>query len=86
MAAHGNGFVGLLPGFSRSGNRQPRLAPEVLQIVEERTKVDYQTPTNMCIKHVHGLIVDDCEKQGLPPPSYAWFCRKVANLPAFRTP
>jgi putative transposase len=83
-AALGNGFVGLLPKFSQSGNRKPRLAPEVLEIVETRINHSYENPINKHIKHVHGLIAADCDRRGLPAPSYAWFCKQISQLPAFR--
>lgn len=81
----GNGFLGLLPAFSRCGNRAPRLDSAVLDIVRARVSDSYETPINKHIKHVHGLIISSCEAKGLPAPSYGWFCKWVKQLPAFRT-
>lgn len=80
-AAYGNGFVGLIPGYSRCGNRSQRLLKDVLEIVFKRIASDFRNPANVKVKHVHGLIVADCEERALPAPSYAWFCRFIKKLP-----
>ncbi len=84
-AAYGNGFVGLIPGFSRSGNRSPRLLKDVLEIVTARIASDFRNPAQVKVKHVYGLIVADCKERALPEPSYTWFCRFVKKLPKHST-
>lgn len=80
-AAYGNGFVGLIPGYSRCGNRSPRLLADVLNIVFKRIGSDFRDPANVKAKHVYGLIADDCKERALPAPSYSWFCRLIKKLP-----
>ena len=79
-AAYGNGFVGLLPGFSSCGNRRARLCEDVLTIVQERINEDYKNPKNVRAKRVHEKIEKECERKSLPAPSYAWFCRLIKRL------
>ena len=81
-ASYGNGYIGLLPGFSRSGNRKQRLMMQVLDIAVGFVKREYLTATNINKKAVFGLIEDSCREQGLPPPSYSWLCRFIDRLPA----
>lgn len=83
--AHGNGFVGLIPGFGRSGNRTPRLLQDVLDIVARNVKQHYLDAANKDAKAVHVLIGDACKVAHLPVPSYAWFCRFLKRLPAYET-
>lgn len=83
-AAYGNGFIGLLPGFSRSGNRQSRLLDAVLKIVIRMVEQEYLKPNNVNKKAVFGLIDDACREKALPSPSYSWLCRFIDNLPAFK--
>lgn len=82
-AGLGNGFVGLLPHFSLSGNRAPRLSKAVMRIVTEQTKDHYATTKKSRKLHIHERIVRECETLGFSPPSYSWFCRYIKRLPAY---
>jgi putative transposase len=79
-AVYGNGFVGLLPGFSKCGNTKARLAEETLKIVQERVNADYANPKGVRAKRVHDSIVKECKEKSFPAPSYAWFCRFINRL------
>lgn len=68
-AAYGNGFVGLLPGFSKSGNTKARLAETTLEIVKERVNTDYANPKGVRAKRVHDSIAKECKAKSLPAPS-----------------
>lgn len=81
--AFGNGYVGLLPGFSRCGNRTPRLVEEVLEIVIRTVNEHYLNATNLNKKTVFNLIDDACKARALQSPSYSWFCRYIDKLPAY---
>ncbi len=82
-AGLGNGFVGLLRHFSSSGNRESRIEPEVMAIVRKETREHYATTKKSRKIHVHERIVAECERESLPPPSYAWFCHYIKRLPAY---
>lgn len=79
-AIYGNGFVGLLPGFSKCGNTKARLAEDTLKIVNERVNTDYANPKGVRAKRVHDSIAKECKAKSLPAPSYAWFCRFIKRL------
>ncbi|MDP1956275.1 MAG: transposase family protein [Polaromonas sp.] len=82
-AALGNGFVGLFPHYSLSGNRAARIDPAVMRIVKKETHDHYATTKKSRRNHVHERIVAECERASLPPPSYAWYCRFLKRLPAY---
>lgn len=79
----GNGYIGLLPNFSKAGNRDPRLMTAVLDIAIELVNREYLAARNINKKAVYNLIEDACSAKGLPPPSYSWLCRFIDRLPAF---
>ena len=79
-AVYGNGFVGLLPGFSKCGNTKARLAVETLKIVQERVNTDYANPKRVRAKRVQDSIVKECKEKSFPAPSYAWFCRFINRM------
>ena len=79
-ALYGNGFVGLLPGFSNCGNTKARLSEATLEIVKERVNTDYVNPKGVRAKLVHDRIKKECKEKSLPAPSYAWFCRFINRL------
>lgn len=81
-AVYGNGYIGLLPNSSKSGNRLPRLHHQVLDLVLKQVKDNYLNAKNRNVKSVFALIKDECEERSLPPPSYAWLCRFIKKLPA----
>lgn len=73
--ATGNGFVGLIPGYGRSGTRQRRMAEDVLNLVIKVREEELAKATNSKLLNIHKLIVLACEEKGLPPPSYSWFAK-----------
>ena len=73
--ATGNGFVGLIPGYGKSGTRQRRMAEDVLSVVIKVREKELAKATNSKLNHIHKLIVLACEEKGLPPPSYSWFAK-----------
>lgn len=85
QAAFGVGFIGLIPGFARSGNRTPRLQKTVLDIVQRNVDAHYLKSENKHALSVYGLVADECKAGHLPVPSYSWFCRFLGKLSAYRT-
>jgi putative transposase len=83
QAGFGNGYIGLLPGFAKSGNRLARLIPAVIEIATRQVRDHYLNATNKHKKTVFTLVADECAAKSLPPPSYAWFCRFIDKLPAY---
>jgi putative transposase len=77
----GMGYLGLLPGRSRQGNRLPKLPTATLRLQEEFITTHYQTLTQQSMVAVWGLLVKACEEQGLGPPSYTTFRLAVKRRP-----
>jgi putative transposase len=84
-AGKGNGFVGLLPHFARSGNRTQRIGVEVMKIVKEQTDQHYLTCKKSNKLPVYQRIVAACAQTGYTPPSYTWYCSYVKRMPAYST-
>jgi putative transposase len=80
---YGNGYVGLIPRHSASGNRVPRLFDPVLQIVERWVNERYLSPSRPSRSAVHRLIIGECKEKGHRPPCYSWFCKQIDGLPRF---
>jgi hypothetical protein len=78
---YGNGFVGLIPKTSRSGNRKPRLRSEVIELVQDEINTHYLSKTRINVGALHGFIRVRCKACGLPAPSYGWLCKFVKAIP-----
>lgn len=83
-AAHGNGFVGLLPGYAACGNRLPRLPQRAIDIALELIRTHYLNAVNARRKTVYGKVAARCETEGLMAPSYGWFCKTIRSLDAYK--
>jgi transposase InsO family protein len=79
--ADGNGYLGLLPGRSRQGNRLPKLPAATLRLQEEFITTHYQTLTQQSMVAVWGLLARACEERGLIPPSYTTFRLAIKHRP-----
>lgn len=77
----GNGYVGLLPGVSRQGNRTSRLGNEQKKAMMKSIETDYekkQQPT----RYASWVKFKDTQKAaGLPWPSYRTYCKAVNRRP-----
>lgn len=82
--SHGNGFLGLVPGVSRCGNRERRITERVLDIVQRHTNDRYKDPRRISLLLVHAGIATECDATGLPAPSYSWYCRLIKKLDKYR--
>jgi putative transposase len=81
-ASLGNGFVGLLPGYSRCGNRTPRLSAGVLEIAIKEIAIHYANPKKVKRLRVYERIADKCRSAALQAPSYGWMCGFLKRMPA----
>lgn len=77
----GNGFVGLIPQTSKSGNRKSRLMTEVVKLVMDEINQSFLNATRINALRLHGFIGDRCALATLPTPSYAWLCKLLNRLP-----
>jgi transposase InsO family protein len=78
--SHGNGFLGLVPGFANCGSREKRITERVIDIVHAHIAERYEDRRQMCRHMVHAGIAKECEEAGLPAPSYSWFCRLIQKI------
>ncbi len=77
----GHGYIGLLPGRSRQGNRLPKLPAATLNLQDEFIITHYQTLTQQSMVAVWGLLAKACEERGLVPPSYTAFRLALKRRP-----
>jgi putative transposase len=80
-ASMGNGFVGLLPGYSMCGNRTPRLSATVLDIVTKEVSIHYANPKKIRRIRLYERIADKCKSAALRAPSYGWMCGFLKRMP-----
>jgi putative transposase len=80
-AKYGNGFVGIIPHYKECGNRTPRLAREVLEVIEEQVKEHYATPKRVRVLRLFERIQEACTAKHLQIPSYGYIARFVKRFP-----
>jgi transposase InsO family protein len=81
-ASFGCGYVGLLPGHSRKGNRTSRLPEESLQCLNEIIKTYYENNRGPSIWTAYGRYLKVCEERGgITPASYKTFNKHVRFRP-----
>jgi putative transposase len=80
---YGNGFVGLLPEWSESGNRTQRLSHEQETLLETFIVHQYETLKQQPMWEVYLSLVREAENQNppIPAPSYSTFVRRIAQRP-----
>ncbi len=85
LAQLGNGYVGLLPRWSDSGNSEVRIAGPVMRTVQQFINDEYLTPEKPSALAVYRRIVESLEADGYIAPSYRWFCRLIKAMPIYET-
>ena len=83
-ATHGCGYVGLLPGWGRRGNRSRKLPQETLDAMDEAIKQEHETIRGKVTERVYGALVSECERQGLVVPSSIAFRKAIRLRPKHR--
>lgn len=78
---HHCGYVGLLPGRGRSGNRRRKLPQATLDLLEAFIASDYETLKQKPRFAVYAALVRTCEERGITVPSYKTFARAVNCRP-----
>lgn len=75
----GIGFVGLLPNYNSSGNREPRHAAAILAKMDELIDREFETIVQKNYSVVYGLLVNECEESGhdvISLPTFIAKCKK----------
>jgi putative transposase len=78
-AIYGHGFLGLIPGRSRQGNRLPRLSQPVEYLLEQYITDHYETLNQQSKTAVYLLFEREAKEQGFPVPSYRTFLDRLAK-------
>jgi putative transposase len=76
-AVYGHGFTGLLPRWSNSGNRLPRLSQEAEQLLEKYITQHYETLKQQPMSAVYLLLEREAKERHIPVPSYTTFRTRV---------
>lgn len=78
-AIYGHGFLGLIPGRSRQGNRLPRLSQSVEYLLEKYITEHYETLNQQSKTAACLLFEREAKEQGLPVPSYRTFLDRLSK-------
>jgi putative transposase len=78
---YGNGFLGLLPGWSACGNHLPRLDQAVETLLEDFITNTYETLKQQPLREVYLLLEREARQKQLSVPSYTTFRQRVAQRP-----
>ena len=73
--AYGCGYLGLLDRVAARGNRNQRIDPSSLHLLEAALQTHYAAPQSRSAAAVYRLYREQCEKLGLPPVSQQTFYR-----------
>ncbi len=77
---HGCGYLGLLDRVAARGNRNQRIEPASLQLLEAALQSHYVAPAGKSAAAVYRLYREQCLKLGLPPVSQPTFYRVRARF------
>ena len=77
---HRCGYLGLLDRVAARGNRNQRIEPASLQVLEAALQAHYAAPQGKSAAAVYRLYREQCEKLGLPPVSQPTFYRVRARF------
>ena len=77
----GCGYVGLLPGWWKCGNRRRKLPEPTLAALDEFIANDYETLKQKPRCEVYGALLRACEERGIVAPSYKTFSQAVNQRP-----
>jgi len=69
----GNGFVGLLNKRNNQGNRERRLSPEIIELMDEYIKEKYENPRSSNLNSIYKRFYQECIDRGWTPPSNVTF-------------
>ena len=80
----GRGLIELLPQVHRRGNRVPRLAPEVYDLMDEVAKEVYEESAKPPRTIAYDALVGRCKSSGFVEPSYRIFVKWLNDRPRRR--
>jgi len=78
--AYGCGYLGLLDRVAERGNRNQRIDPGSLQLLEAALQTHYAAPQSKSAATVYRLYREQCQKQGVPAVSQQTFYQMRADF------
>ncbi len=72
----GNGFVGLLNKRNNQGNKERKLSPEIIELMDEYIKKKYENPRNSNLNSIYKRFYQECIDRGWTPPSNVTFWKE----------
>ncbi|WP_121663467.1 TnsA endonuclease N-terminal domain-containing protein [Metabacillus litoralis] len=78
---YGNGYVGLIPNKKARGNRLPKLEIEVIELMEEIIKNEYENKKQKNKNTVYNQFIKVCKNKGYEPPAYKTFLGYIKKRP-----
>ncbi|NJM40500.1 MAG: DDE-type integrase/transposase/recombinase [Anaerolineae bacterium] len=78
---YGSGYVGLLPQDHHKGNRNRKLMPDVVVLMDEVAQGVYETAKRRNVQSVYGALVNTCQQRNWPAPSYKTFLQTIKQRP-----
>jgi len=79
--SYGCGYVGLLRQYRASGNRQPKLPENTVEMINDYVVNHYETVEHKGIPIVFGELQKECEEKGIMAPSYKSFTKAIHRRP-----
>jgi transposase InsO family protein len=80
----GCGYIGLLPNYQKSGNRQPRFSEKTTALLHEFINKEYENHKQKNKREVYGEFINACHAQGLTSvPSYKTFAAAINHRPRY---
>ena len=83
-AAHGCGYIALLPKVHRRGNRTPRLEPALYALMDKVAEDVFEKKEKPPKTIAYAALVERCASRGLVAPSYRTFVKWLEGRPARR--
>jgi len=80
---YGQGYVGLLPRYSRQGNHTARLPVQVYDLADHVIREVFMTPKRVSKMFVYGRFANRCQEAGFQAPSYVWLLKSIRKLRAY---
>lgn len=77
----GNGYVGLLPKDKDKGNRNDRFSTDVINLMNDYIKEEYETNVQKSMISAYGAFKNSCKEKGYIAPSYVTFCENIKERP-----
>ena len=74
---HGCGYIGLIPGYQKRGNRTQKYSADVVNLAESIIEQNYCNLKRSNKHQVYLRFRHECEQQGYEIPSNAWFAALI---------